>query len=308
MNIKINSGRIIENLVLFTQKCLRKEIEKNKPYDFPILEAFPCDEKSSSRLETGKNWIKDCPDSGEMKVLNKDFCSKSKVFLVSSEERTNVIVWKVVFLFEEKYYLFDLRSDALFDIMMNGEIKDGQILAPLIWVVVGSETKIVLLGGSIYKQIQEIENSKRAEKIKELEIGGIYEDWKEQNFVYYGEKYCLNIIDKGDGERILRRYHPNGIDFSIISKPKVKIVKKQLWYGIFNLAYFEKNEFNLHYCNLVLKKDVIKKVGNTSKQLPDKYERKESFHYFSDFLNTLEKAYFSNPEDAKKQFPQLEFI
>jgi len=62
-------------------------------------------------------------------------------------------------------YLFDLREDVVFSIMMkHGIERDGYLPAELIWVKMGNHMRLTCLGSTLHQEIAEYQREKEAKK------------------------------------------------------------------------------------------------------------------------------------------------
>lgn len=131
--------------------------------------------------------------------------------------RMNNIVYKVI---QDGKYKFDMYQDSMLDIIKNSSIVKGVIECPMIWLRIGSQTKIYRMHSEFHDQCV-ISESLKGKPIptKELKSGYLYKNRCGDDFSYFGR--CEY---KG------KKYHVLGQSFnkfdSIVLSQSPKFVKE----------------------------------------------------------------------------------
>jgi len=237
-----------------------KEIENNLEY-YPT---FACDAKKEKSRETGISWATSYRSKDrkytEIVEDNRPLYNCQIVDLDHRGEggrAYKVIIW-------HGFYV-DLREDVLLDCIRDrGIAANGYILNGLIWAVLGSQTRLIMYHGDLHKKItaEMVLKSRKPLSKKDLIIGNIYQDNKEQLYMYLGivdnyHTYRKNPITKWNESKCL----------------DVVLNGLQLWFGIPTYA-LEKRDIapkggwhsfignHWYLLNCVKEKKVLEYTGN----------------------------------------------
>lgn len=185
--------------------------------------------------------------------------------VVGMERRAqNGRVYKCV---DAQGHYFDMPMEILLDIMTHSEIKNSEIMCPLVWCRVASQMKLVRYKSPLYEAVVESTKAKKAGPIKDLIVGTTYET-------------------------------KNGSIFTYLGKGEHKGKRGQVWFEIWNffhndvVHYFNVNvsqgydcDNMCHYIDITKAKAVVK-IADV--QVPVSYKDIENFYKKKNNLNDAE--------------------
>lgn len=159
-----------------------------------VNETFVSDADNAKTCETGKAWAENNQiyDRKTQKysklgytVEEMDNTPTNNVRITSLEHRGNGgRAYKVIV--NDKYYV-DLREDVLLDTILNAGIDSGgKLKGQYIWGKVGSAMKLVRVNSALHEELIKSTEINTMTKIKNLEIGRVYES-KTQTLLYLGK-------------------------------------------------------------------------------------------------------------------------
>ena len=246
----------------------RRETAGFEKYDaseaFVVPEDSEAFNKSAMSWACGINkWDTRTPKPEEIsKVTKASFTNKAFTNLrwVGVDSRMEGgVAYKVV---TQEGWLVDLREDVLIDCLYEGEIKQLKnqpqgagtyFTAQFVWVVMGSQSRIVRVGSTTYQDIvksQELSETKTIPE-KDLEVGGVYQDRKRKGVI---------ILARGTnkGEKFLKmeisRYNRSALNLQEEVDGSIAILDGK-----------EKNRYPCWYFSGAM--TVVKKVGQV--KVPD---------------------------------------
>lgn len=168
--------------------------------------AFVVPADSEAFKESAAKWASGTQYGGKARAFdthgfdNEPFTNLRWVGLDSRSE--GGVVYKVV---TEQGWLVDLRDDVVMECLFEGAIHQLKtppqgpgtyFTAQFVWVVMGSQSRIVRVGSKTHQEIVESEVRKELADIKpeDLEVGGVYQNRQGKEAV---------LIAKGKGRRVL---------------------------------------------------------------------------------------------------------
>lgn len=204
---------------------------------------FVSDADNKNTIQTGKRWA-----GSKYKIIEKTNGPLSNVKIVSFEQRNEGgHAWKV--LIDDQYYV-DLRSDVLLELLLNaGVLEQGKLNGSFIWGKVGSQMKLIRVNSELYSVLMEANEIDKLERIKELEIGGVYLSKDDTKFVYLGKVSTTTFIDTRKKDR---RYYP--YPDIIISNIKIEEKRNLLCFIQWPSYYKTLNELLEHAYYIQLQK------------------------------------------------------
>ncbi|MFW6007966.1 MAG: hypothetical protein ACOCP8_01765 [archaeon] len=280
--------------------CQGKIINK---YDMNYRNCYPINHYSKS-TDTAERWAKGYGNKCNpyIKKGMKNLFNGGRI--VELDYRGNGgRAYKIIINKENDYYIIDIREDDVMDIIKNVGIKaGGYIECDLCFIQEYSQTKLIRVGSKSHqKAMKNIDNGKPLKKIKKFKIGGIYENKKEDKFLYLGDYYVPRFCDQKSLkiEKIEKiklfmtvNYHKNEINNLINSY----IISENSDY-MFEI----KKNISVYNNNLVIEIKDINKVIDTIKKyfensINDRYSR-DYHYYYSNLQKKLRFMYLSKDKD-----------
>jgi hypothetical protein len=149
---------------------------------------FVCDAEKEASKQTGISWAKGYKNKKYTEVVNDNIPLYTYQIVDLEYRSEGGRAYKVILNDDHNFYV-DLREDVLLDCIRDrGIAANGYILNGLIWAVLGSQTRLVMYGGSYYNEIvdsMKIRSTKTVPK-RDLTVGNIYQDSKKDLWIYLG--------------------------------------------------------------------------------------------------------------------------
>jgi hypothetical protein len=250
--VRCRKGRIPKRMIAYIKSSSSSVIPRETPKfsKFTARAAFVVPSNSDAFKSSAGKWASESQYGGKAKLfdtnefVNSEFTDLRWVGIESRGE--GGVVYKVL---TPQGWLVDLREDVVTECLLEGAIenKNGPqgvgtyFTAEFIWVVMGSQVRIVRVGSTLFKEIADSQTLRGMGPIpeKDLEIGGIYMK-SNGNFVAIldfgtekGRKF-LAIEDRSCGSEKLKSQVLNSIQ--ILDSPSaypywywcgsVKVVKQ----------------------------------------------------------------------------------
>ena len=154
--------------------------------------AFAADVDNPKTNETARRWSEGYVHANsKVEILhpNEEFDNTPfvgvRILGLQNRERSGNVFKAVV----KDKFVFDFRDEVLFDAINSPEgIKDGQILCPVLFAMVGSNMRLIVENSPVHKALIELTVAKAKKKIpdKELVVGGIYSTSSGGKQIYCG--------------------------------------------------------------------------------------------------------------------------
>jgi hypothetical protein len=207
---------------------------------FQARAAFVVPSDSDAFKETASNWASET-QCGKPKAFdthgfeNESFSDLRWVGIDSRSE--GGVVFKVL---TPQGWLVDLREDVVIECLMEGAIenKNGPqgigtyFTAEFIWVVMGSQTRLVRVGSEVYEDIMESVILRGMGPIpeKDLEVGGIY-------LKSNGQEVAILDIGKVKGRKFLCIYRSgSAVTFKDQIRDSITILDRPNCYPFWNFC------------------------------------------------------------------------
>jgi len=208
-----------------------------------VLPTFCYNPDSKTSPKTAKTWVEEDRENTEYfwdGKKNPDYVeneNKEPIFLDNDPFDIEIIdletrynggrAYKVI---DSKNRLFDLREDQLLDVIrLFGISPAGKIPAQFVWGVLGTQVRLVLVGGNLYNaSIKFTEKEKNNEvKItgKDLVVGGVYKMKSGDKRIYLG-KILAPFIRKPVYSFVCESYDQNYL--VLVKEPTFTSLVKQI--------------------------------------------------------------------------------
>lgn len=271
----------------------------NSPNKIKVIPAMAVDANNKKTILTAEKWAS---DNGKKNVSKTESDNIIKdIILCNIEYRGNGgRAYKVI---ADGYYV-DLREDVLTDIMLKSSIINGKINGEFIWAMVNSEMKIVRKDSELYNELIKSANLKSIKPIpiKELEVGGIYEDRNGMQSIFLGivDTYSItNNTKNRDYFDVFRKPLPEVKENFSINRINKALLFFNISYEKFSLEKEDKSIINDTYCYSYNKShSFIKKIKQTKIEdnilelIRKKYKKIFSKLYFEDEKDIQLKHYY----------------
>lgn len=181
----------------------------NKQKAIKLHPAFPVDSENKKSMDTAIKWAKSYSnDSYQIKEIDNDQITNVKIICLEIRGEGGR-AYKI----QIDDLLFDLREDVLVDAMIQVGIQPGGILnGKYVWAKVGSQTKLIRVDSELHKLILNYEKNSKTKVISknDLEIGGVYQDKKKNNYIFLGFVNTTEFISKyKKSDRLYNKYYSN---------------------------------------------------------------------------------------------------
>lgn len=155
----LSTGRLLDTVSYAMRKpCTAKNLMGN---DITVIDTFPYNPESKTAPETAKHWAegyswnnKNCDPAEYLNRVNEPFI----VSITDLDVRTEGgRAYKVI---DPEGRRFDLREDQVIEVMRKVGIRPGgDIPATFVWGLMGSQLRLVLVGGDLYTEMLEQTNA-----------------------------------------------------------------------------------------------------------------------------------------------------
>ena len=193
---------------------------------------------------------------------------------------------------ESTGYQFDLREDQLVEAFKYCTISPGgKISGEFVWAICGSQCKLVLVGGDLYK---ELSKQKKIERVfikkDEYKIGLIYSKKDDRKgYQHMGEYLFLGKVKLKDAKKV---------SYAFIEVPSLKWAKEQYIRSKISAAHFvtdcygRNSEIQENYPTICTRiRDVIKNWTNMSCEERCNYNWYEGLQITAMFYKTAHNYY-----------------
>ena len=259
----------------------------NSPNKIKVIPAMAVDANNKKTILTAEKWAS---DNGKKNVSKTESDNIIKdIILCNIEYRGNGgRAYKVI---ADGYYV-DLREDVLTDIMLKSSIINGKINGEFIWAMVNSEMKIVRKDSELYNELIKSANLKSIKPIpiKELEVGGIYEDRNGMQSIFLGIVDTYSIINNTKIDSFYKPLPEVKENFSI------NRINKALLF--FNISY---EKFSLEKEDKLIINDIYYYSYNKSHSFIKKIEQTKIEDNIVELIRKKYKKIFSNLYFKEKQ-------
>lgn len=259
----------------------------NSPNKIKVMPAMAVDANNKKTILTAEKWAS---DNGKKNVSKTESDNIIKdIILCNIEYRGNGgRAYKVI---ADGYYV-DLREDVLTDIMLKSSIINGKINGEFIWAMVNSEMKIVRKDSELYNELIKSANLKSIKPIpiKELEVGGIYEDRNGMQSIFLGIVDTYSIINNTKIDSFYKPLPEVKENFSI------NRINKALLF--FNISY---EKFSLEKEDKLIINDIYYYSYNKSHSFIKKIEQTKIEDNIVELIRKKYKKIFSNLYFKEKQ-------
>jgi hypothetical protein len=183
-------------IVLRAPQTFTREVDGREIYRVDGRPAFATDAASPKTLETALDWAqqrqwdpqtREYIETAEPEVVEVPNDPFHRLQIVGLEQRgMGGRAYKVI---TEEGYLFDLREDVAFDIMlMTGILEGGVVEGDFVWGKYSSQMKILRMGSEDYQEFVRGTEKKKLKKIpnKDLVVGGVYRSTNNTSAVFRG--------------------------------------------------------------------------------------------------------------------------
>lgn len=191
------TGNLPDKIIFVCGTWINEDAE-----DDGLIEVYPVAKENKKRLESARNWAKGSYHHRQKKRTDKI----EEIEFDNTKGFENIQVrnleirgeggraYKIIV---DNKYLTDMREDELMEVITGPGIREGGILnGKFAFGTVGSQNKVMLIGGNVHTELQKYKEAKTLKKIpiKELEFGALYTNASgNKKEIYLGECKMLKI-------------------------------------------------------------------------------------------------------------------